>query len=53
VASYWVIDLDVPSITAWTLRGGRYDDEVVAIGDAPFVAAAPYDVRLVPSSLVD
>ena len=53
VASYWVVDLDVPSITAWTLRGGRYDDEVVAIGDAPFVAAAPYDVRLVPSSLVD
>ena len=53
VQSYWVVDLEVPSITAWSLVGGRYADERVAVADEPFEALAPFPVRIVPSSLID
>jgi Uma2 family endonuclease len=52
VASYWVVDLDVPSITVWTLRDGRYGDGTVTIGDERMQATEPFDVSIVPSSLV-
>jgi Uma2 family endonuclease len=53
VSTYWVVDLDGPSITSWTLREGHFTDQVVAVGDDPFEATAPFAVRVIPSSLVE
>ena len=52
VVSYWVVDLVIPSITAWRLRDGVYVDEAVATGDQELRVQTPYPVVVVPSSLV-
>ncbi len=53
VSSYWVVDLDVPSVTAWQLRDAAYTDEVVATGEDELRVKAPYPIVVVPSSLLD
>src|SRR3954463_7282528 len=53
VASYWVVDLDVPSITVWTLRGEAYGDGNVTLGSDTLRASQPFDVSVIPSDLVD
>lgn len=53
VAAFWVVDLEVPLVRGWTLVGGRYAEEQVALGDEVFVSRTPFDVRVVPSTLVD
>lgn len=52
VASYWVVDPEVPSITAWVLRDGRFDEPRVAEGASELVADLPFRVRVVPSALL-
>jgi Uma2 family endonuclease len=52
VESYWVVDLDIPSITAWRLRDGAYVDQAVATGDEELRVEAPYPVVVAPSSLI-
>jgi Uma2 family endonuclease len=52
VRAMWVVDLDEPSITGWVLREGRWSDEQRAVGAQPFVAAAPFDVTVVPATLL-
>lgn len=53
VASYWVVDLDEPSVLAWELREGRYVEVARAVGDDPFRTTQPFPVTVVPSALVD
>lgn len=53
VASYWVVDLDEPSVLAWELREGRYVEVARVVGDDPFRATQPFPVTVVPSALVD
>ena len=51
--SYWVIDPDGPSLTAWTLRDGSYTLDVQGQAEDEVVLDAPYPVRVVPARLVE
>ncbi len=48
-----VVDPDEPSIVAWTLRGGAYQETVRASGAEWFEVTEPFPVRFAPASLVD
>ena len=50
--SYWVIDPDVPSITAWELVDAAYVETALVSGDDTFHPAAPYELSVVPAHLV-
>lgn len=50
--SYWVVDPDEPSVTAWELRDGVYAEAGRAAGDEALELTAPYPVRIVPAELV-
>ncbi|HMS37928.1 MAG TPA: Uma2 family endonuclease [Arachnia sp.] len=52
-AHYWVVDPAEPSILAWSLVDGVYREVAGAAGAEVFEVAAPFPVRLTPSSLVD
>jgi Uma2 family endonuclease len=52
VASYWVVDPAVPSITAWVLTGGRFGEPRMVTGDSALVADLPFSVTVVPSALL-
>jgi Uma2 family endonuclease len=52
VASYWVVDPEVPSLVAWELRDGVYVQVADVSGDDEWTANAPYAVTVVPSALV-
>lgn len=49
---YWVVDTDEPSVTAWTLRDGTYQQAARSVGDAPFEVTEPFSLNLVPSVLL-
>jgi Uma2 family endonuclease len=51
--SYWVIDPDEPSLTAWQLRGGEYVEVAHVVGDQEFEAVTPYPVTIIPARLVE
>jgi len=51
-ASYWVVDPDVPSISAWELWDGGYVDSGVATGAESLTLHRPFEVTVVPSTLV-
>ncbi len=50
--SYWVVDPDEPSLTAWDLDGGRYGDPVIVVADQRYDATRPFPVSVVPVELV-
>jgi len=50
VASYWVVDPAVPSITVWD--GPSYGEPRVVTGDDLLVLDLPFAIRLTPSSLL-
>lgn len=51
--SYWVIDPDALSLTAWQLENGRYVEVAHVEGSDEYVAAEPYDVTVCPAALLD
>jgi Uma2 family endonuclease len=52
VAAYWVIDPDVPSLVAWELRDGKYDEVARAgVGEAARLQL-PFPVQVDPASLI-
>jgi Uma2 family endonuclease len=51
--SYWVIDPDEPSLTAWELQGERYVEVAHVAGDQEFAARTPYPVTVSPVRLLD
>lgn len=51
--SYWVVDPDVPSLTAWELRHGAYAEVGQVRGEEFLRLALPYPVEVVPARLVD
>lgn len=53
VPSYWIVDPEVPSVTAWELRDGRYEVAALVSGDEEWIASVPYEVRIVPAELYD
>ncbi|MFI5429900.1 Uma2 family endonuclease [Aeromicrobium sp. UC242_57] len=50
---YWVVDPEVPAITAWVLRDGAYVEAAGASGDQEFRVTEPYPISLVPSALIN
>ena len=51
VASYWILDPEVSSLTAWELREGRYAAVASIAGDEEWTASLPFQVTLRPSDL--
>jgi len=51
--SYWVVDPDEPSLTAWDLRDGEYVEVAHVVGDEEYAATAPYEVTVSPGRLLD
>jgi Uma2 family endonuclease len=51
--SYWVVDPDEPSLTAWNLVDGGYVEVAHVSGDEQYEARLPFPVRVTPSALVD
>ncbi|MDT0185306.1 Uma2 family endonuclease [Microbacterium sp. ARD31] len=51
--SYWVVDPEAPTITAWELRDGVYAEVASVAGGEPFAAARPFPVTFAPRDLVD
>jgi Uma2 family endonuclease len=52
VASYWVVDPLVPSLTAWALAGGGYVEVAHVEGDQAVTLAAPFEVTVTPAQLL-
>jgi Uma2 family endonuclease len=51
--SYWVIDPEVPALTAWVLRGSTDVEAGHVVGDETFTAESPVTVRVCPARLLD
>ncbi len=51
--SYWVVDPDGPSLTAWELRRGEYVEVAHVVGDERYAATSPYEVTFSPAELLD
>jgi Uma2 family endonuclease len=51
VASYWVVDPDKPSFTAFDLVDGHYRVSVEVTGDEPAQLRLPFPLTLTPSAL--
>jgi Uma2 family endonuclease len=52
VTSYWLLDPDVPSLTALELVDGADREVAAACGDEPLVAQRPFPVRITPADLL-
>ena len=51
VASYWIVDPDGPSLTAWELRDGRYQVVAAISGSETWTAGLPFEVTVSPADL--
>ena len=51
--SYWVVDPDVPSLTAWDLVEGAYVEVAAVVGVETFESRLPFPVSVTPSDLVE
>lgn len=51
--SYWVLDPEVPSITAWELHDGAYELVGEASGDESVTLERPFPVTVTPARLLD
>jgi Uma2 family endonuclease len=52
VQSYWIVDPEVPSITALELVDGQYETIAEATGDVAVTLEKPFPVTIVPAALV-
>ncbi|MBA3232349.1 MAG: Uma2 family endonuclease [Propionibacteriales bacterium] len=52
VPSYWLFDVDVPSIRVLEWRSGEYDDVAYAEGDQALSLERPFSVTVVPADLI-
>lgn len=50
--SYWVVDPEVLSITAWDLREGRYVEVARARGEQEFAVQRPFELSVLPHALI-
>lgn len=50
--SYWVVDVDEPSLTVWELVEGRYVEVAHVAGAATLTVRAPFAVEIRPADLV-
>lgn len=52
VGDYWIVDPDVPHLTALRLEGERYREIAVVEGDDVHRATTPFAVDVTPADLV-
>lgn len=52
VASYWVVDPEVPSITAWRLEGDRYVEDATVEAEQVLDTGLPFPMEVQPALLV-
>lgn len=50
--SFWLVDPDEPSLTAYDLVDGRYEQVAHVVGDQSWTATHPYAVTLTPAALL-
>lgn len=50
--SFWILDPDVPSLTAWDLVDGSYVEVAHVEGDQSWRATQPFAVTITPSALL-
>ncbi len=55
MASYyvWVVDPEVPSVTAWEVRKGAYHLVGEAKGEESLALPLPFPLTIVPARLLD
>ena len=51
-SAYWVVDVEVPSVTVWARRGGPLEVVAAAAGDTEVALEVPFAVRVRPSDLL-
>lgn len=51
--SYWIIDPEAPSITAFALDDSEYAEVAKAVADEAFEVDQPFPVTLTPAALLD
>jgi Uma2 family endonuclease len=51
--AYWVVDPDEPSLRAWQLRDGTYEEVGRVVGATAFHTDRPYPVDVTPDALVE
>jgi Uma2 family endonuclease len=52
IPSYWLFDVDVPSLVVLELRDGEYAETAAAIGDQTIEVGLPFQVRLNPAAML-
>jgi Uma2 family endonuclease len=52
VPSYWIVDVDEPSVTVLALADGEYLDETTGTGDEPLTLTAPFPITVRPTDLL-
>ena len=50
---YWVVDPDEPSLRAWKLHDGAYEEVGHVVGATAFHAERPFPVDIAPEALID
>jgi Uma2 family endonuclease len=50
--TYWVVDPDEPSLTAWELSDAKYVPVATVTGTQPYAATTPFPVTITPADLV-
>ena len=53
IASYWLLDVDVPSLRVLELQDGDYVELAYGEGSTPVVVERPFPVTVVPSRLFE
>ena len=53
IASYWLLDVDVPPLRVLELEGGGYVERAYGEGDAAVSAPRPFPVAVVPARLLE
>ena len=52
IASYWLLDVDVPSLRVLELQDGSYVEMAYGDGETPVSARLPFPVTIVPADLL-
>jgi len=53
IPSYWLFDVDAPSLRVLELEGNDYVERAIAVGEEPVSVTQPFPVTLVPARLVE
>ena len=53
IPHYWIVDPDAPGVMALALEGGAYVERGSASGSETLNVTEPFEVEVVPASLVD